>query len=180
MSMSPKLTKDDVLKMIEDIKTAKEEEGAEVPVFKEVPPPEVPKPKIEERKVVDKRSALERIADLIQQGQRVSANYYAARGTHIIEIVFPYEYEEDILNIVYHCKIDPEAPDVMMQAPSFAQMHPEDARGIGAFQLFVNNPKQLITSGYDVIKMLGLLKEKPVIITASTSINEKPLINALK
>ena len=68
----------------------------------------------------------------------------------------------------------------MIQDPSFAEVHPEDARGIGAFQFYINNPKELVTSGYDILKMLELLKPEPVIVTASTTINQKPLIKALK
>jgi hypothetical protein len=173
------LSLEEIKALIKEVKEAKEA-GIEEEVEEVIPAPPRVEVKPPTPEVVDKRSAKERIAELIQRGERVSANYYAARGSNIIEIVIPKEYEEDTYRIITSCKIDPKAPEVMLQDPSFAEVNPKDARGIGAFQLYVDNPKQLVTSGYDVLRIIRLLKDKPVLVTASTTINPKPLINAFK
>ena len=201
-----KLSKEDIEVMIREIKAekakaAEERKVEELPSFKElleekIPTP-APVPVVEVKEAVvekpvikeavagkptalDTRGAKERIASLIERGERVSTNYYAARGANIIEVVFPYGYEDDVLAAIEYSKIDPDAPDVMVQEPSFLVVQPEFARGMAAYQLYLNDPRKLVTSGYDVVKMLTEMKDLPVIITASTTINQKPLKEAFK
>ncbi|MGB7002734.1 MAG: hypothetical protein WBE22_12170, partial [Halobacteriota archaeon] len=148
-----KLTVEEIERMIGDIREKKEvEEVVEEEIKVEKIPVPVPEEVVEE--IVEeikppKISAKDRILGLIAEGERVSSNYYAARGANVIEIVFPTEYEEHVSRIIYGFKIDPRAADILIQYPSFAETQPEIAIGMSAYQLLLEKPTELIMSGYD-------------------------------
>ena len=177
------LTVGEIQDMITDIREKKE--VGEVVVVEEeiVEKIPVPEPEITPEELVPptpKISAKDRILGLIAEGERVSSNYYAARGAHVIEIVFPTEYEEHVSRTIYSYKIDPKAADILIQYPSFAETQPEMSIGMSAYQLLLEKPTELIMSGYDIIKILKKMKDLPVLVTASTTINQRPLKQALK
>jgi len=118
-------------------------------------------------------TAAERINAMIRDGMRIVPNYYASRGDSIIELVCPKELADDIEAMIYEYKTDPKAPDVMAQEPSFVETRPDFADGMVAFQLCLDDPRNLLSSGYSIKSMIKELKEKPVLITISTTIREK-------
>ena len=178
-----KLTVGEIQEMITDIREKKEvEEVVEEEIKVEKIPVPVPEEVVEEivEEIKPKISSKDRILGLIAEGERVSSNYYAARGANVIEIVFPTEYAEHVSKIIYSYKIDPKAADILIQYPSFAETQPEMAISMSAYQLLLQKPTELIMSGYDIIKILKKMKDLPVLVTASTTINQRPLKQALK
>lgn len=189
-----KLTIEEIQAIIEEAKKERAAMAGEAIVEKEeeieVEAPPIPEvleevevgvEKIEvPERITPEAPAEERITELIELGERISNNYYASRGYSIIEFIFPTEYAAEVETIIYRCKIDPKAPEVMLQDPAFAETQPEFAHGIGAYQLSLDRPSELVSSGYDVIKAVKLLKNLPVIFTTSTTIKQKAIIDALK
>ena len=121
-------------------------------------------------------TAAERIREMIAQGMQIIPNYYASRGVSIIEVVCPKELESEVESTIYKYKVDPKAPDVMAQEPSFAETRPDFAEGMVAFQFYLDDPRNLLSSGYSIKNMMNELKKKPILITIATTIKDKIMV----
>jgi hypothetical protein len=109
-----------------------------------------------------------KIEELVKSNNKLFINQYNG----IFEVVFPENIATSIEEIIYRHKINPKAPDVILQPPSFNDYSDRQLIDAKAFQFYIPDQNNISTSGYDISNMVLELKNHPVIFTVSHDIQE--------
>ncbi|MFB6206445.1 MAG: AAA family ATPase [Haloglomus sp.] len=105
-----------------------------------------------------------------ERGQKVMANDLDHSA---VEIITPKYAKEETKEVINTFKTQADAPGVVPQSPSFKDEEPEVAETVWSYQFYLEDPRQLGSSGYDFEAIINKLQKEdiPFVVTKSNLTN---------